>query len=348
MTLWTTFCPSKICWELTAIETTGKSPRSDWQKHQSLIAESLNTIKTAGISGIRLVIFPSELTTDGKIFDWKPIEIMLTLCRESHLLVDLCIGPFQYPYYPGIYLPKELTKQISPSEKYLDTDLFLESYGIDFLERQMNRHGNDKRIRGFHLANEWPDKQGIAGREEIKLTVSHEFMIATASYLKKATTKPILLNTNIDASDKKKMENVFGKITQLLGKQGHIGFDIYPSQEVWKKVPLQKIRRVFESYSKSFAIICSSLSPSEIYFAEVEAQPWGNGNSWFHLIKNEIDPQEKVLTYSRTSLPNTWRKYIQQTNCQSVSLWGADFWLSAEKMGITWPLEQLKSCIETK
>lgn len=346
MNLWTTFCPSKISWELTEIQTVGRSPRSDWLNNKTLIIESLQKLQNAGIIGIRLVIFPTEITPDGKSFDWKPIETMLTLCHNLNLLVDLCIGPFQYPYYPGIYLPKELMQHVSLAEKFLDSNLVLENYGSDFLKQQMKRYGNDNRIHGFHLANEWPDRQSIAGKEEIKMTISPEFMIAAASYLKKATTKPILLNTNIDATDKRKLEKAFAAITQIFGTQGKLGLDIYPSQETWRKVPLQKTNRLFESYVKSFSKTCTALAPCEIYFAEVEAQPWGNGKSWFRLIKNEINPEEKVLTYSRNSLPKTWEKYIQQTNCQSVSFWGADFWLSAEKMGITWPLKQIKSFIE--
>jgi hypothetical protein len=342
MNLWTTFCPSKICWELTYIESKGKKPTSEWLKYKPLIEESLKLLKKYGIDGIRLVIFPGEVTTDGKRFDWTAIETMLNVCRKQHILVDLCLGPYQYPYYPGIYLPPQLLQYIYDNDNALDTNPELRKYGIYSLQAQLEKYGEDKRIAGFHLANEWPDRQNISGKEKLKKAISEDFMIRAAALIKASTDKPIRLNTNVNASDKKRITNIFTNMITILGSQGYLGFDIYPSQETWKKQPLQKLRRLFENYSFTFRQVKKSLKGCTLYFAEVEAQPWGNGRAWHDIIKSEVNPQEKVLQYSSTSLEKTWDTYIKRTNCNIVSLWGSDFWLAANKLGITWPLKAVK------
>ncbi len=343
MTIWTTFCPRKLSWELTAITSRSKAASSDWQKNILLIEDSLKLLRTYGISGIRLVIFPEELTTNGKQFDWHPIETMLVFCAKYKLDVDLCIGPFQYPHYPGIYLPKDLLQYVFNNTRSLDTTPVLREYGDTFLEKQLDRYGLDKRIRGFHLANEWPDGQRVAGRESVKAWISAGYMLHVGKFVKKQTTKPISLNTNIDASDKRKLATVFGEILEELEDQARLGFDIYPSQETWRKAFWQKLRRLVEPYQRSFQWSRKKFALCEIYFCEVEAQPWGNGQSWQRIIANEPRPEEKVLQYSRQSLPKTFEKYIKPCKPYEISLWGSDFWLSAHKLGITWPLEQVKA-----
>ncbi len=344
MEIWTTFTPRKVSWELTYVKTNGESSSSNWQENIGLIDNSLEKLKDSGIVGIRLVIFPSEITNDGELFDWKLIENMLDLCSKHKLRVDLCIGPFQYPHYPGIYLPSELLKIFSPRGKHIDSDFVFKEFGTRFLKAQIRKFGNDKRIHGFHFANEWPDEQNIEGKRGLRIGVSEKFMQDSARLLKSLTKKPILLNTNIDALDHRRVIKVFGEILEILAKQVKLGFDIYPSQSKWKKVPLQKLRNKVYGYSKSFKSMQNKFPESEMYFAEVEAQPWGGGQSWYQLINEETNPKEKILTYTKSSLNETWSKYIAGTNCQALSLWGSDFWLSADMMGIKWPLEQV-SCL---
>lgn len=343
MTIWTTFCPSKICWELTAVQTEEVKPTSNWLTHQEIIIDSLSLLKKHGIAGIRLVIFPNEVTPDGKTCDWTAIDTMLGICKKKNILVDLCLGPYQYPYYPGIYLPVGLLDHVYENDNALDTNPELRKFGMFYLQTLLERYSQDKRIYGFHLGNEWPDRQNISGKEQVKKSISEDFMMRAASLIKASTDKPLRMNTNIDISDRHKITNKLTNILTILGIQGYLGFDIYPSQETWKKAPLQKLRRLFETYSYTFRQTKKVLKGTTLYFAEVEAQPWGDGRSWFRIISHEPDPQEKVLSYSSTSLQNTWNTYIKRTNCEIVSLWGSDFWLAANKMGITWPLEEVKT-----
>lgn len=342
MTFWTTFTPGKVSWELTTIQTRAKGGDSNWMRHLDIIEASLKKLKANGIAGIRLVIYPYELTEDGKKFDWKPLETMLTLCKKHKLGVEWCIGPFQYPNYPGIYFPKPLLRHVFNNTRMLDTQPQLREFGTMYLEKQLERYGDDDRIRGFHFANEWPDIQHVQGKESVRTGVSPAYMLEAAKYIKEHTDKPISFNTNIDASDKRKIDNVFGELFDGLGNRARLGFDIYPSQETWRKAFLQKLRRIFEPYQKSYQWSCNRFPQCEMFFCEVEAQPWGSGQSWYKMINDEPNPQEKVLLYAKESLPKTMKKYIKPTTTKEVSLWGGDFWLSADAMGVKWPLEQVK------
>ncbi|HUQ85106.1 MAG TPA: hypothetical protein VM077_02175 [Candidatus Limnocylindrales bacterium] len=343
MKLWTTFTPQKVAWELSYILTKGKSPNSKWQENTALIDESIKKLKKAGISGIRLVIYPSELTTDGKVFRWEAINKMLKLSKKNKVEVDLCIGPFQYPNYPGIYLPEKMLNFVFDNKRCLDTTSQLWKYGMSFLEEQIAIYGEDPRIHGFHFANEWPDPQKVKGKEKIKTCISHAFMIECAKYLKANTAKPILLNTNIEAIEKSKLSKTFGEILGVLGDRGRLGFDVYPSQFIWKRYFIQKLLYLLLPYRQFFKSFQKKFGKCEMYFAEVEAQPWGSGQSWYQLINESENPNERVLKYANDSLDKTFHKYINKSGCSTVSLWGSDFWLAADKMGIKWPLEKVKS-----
>lgn len=342
MKLWTTFCPQKICWEVTTVKGKGSGGEGNWLRHVALIEQSLRLLRKSGISGIRLVIYPNEITPDGEKFDWTPIETMLDVCKKHRLQVDLCVGPFQYPNYPGVYLPNVLLELVFANTRSLDTTAVIRTFGETFLQKQLERYAEDRRIHGFHLANEWPDKQRVQGREQVKTWISEAFMLWAVSYLKDHTEKPITLNTNIDVSDGRRLKSVFNELFTLLGKQGRLGFDVYPTQETWRKVPLQKLHRLWEPYHRSFRRAKKQFPLTKFYFCEVEAQPWGDGRSWSQIITSEVNPQEKVLQYSPQSLPQTFKNYIRKSRVDDVSLWGADFWLSAYEMGISWPLEQIK------
>lgn len=223
----------------------------------------------------------------------------------------------------------------------LDTSPILRDFGDMYLEKQLEKYGRDKRIRGFHFANEWPDMQRVGGKESVRSGVSHAYMLDAAKYIKEHTDKQISMNTNIDASDKKKLSGTFGELFALLENRARLGFDVYPSQETWRKAFWQKLKRFFEPYQKSYQWCDNRFPNCELFFCEVEAQPWGNGWSWYRIINAAENPHEKVLQYANDSLPKTMKKYILPTKTKEVSLWGAEFWLSADAMGITWPLGQI-------
>lgn len=341
MEIWTTFFPKKVAWEITSAMANGEGGSSDWLKHEAIINEALQTLKKAGIKGVRLIIIPTELTTDGKQYDWSPVEKALSLCHKHKLAVDFCLGPFQYAHYPGIRLPQMLQRDVNEGLAFLDTNPKLREYGLRFLELQLKRYSRDARIRGFYLGNEWPDRN-IVERTTIKIGVSRGFMAESASIAKDATVKPILFNTNIDPASQRRLFEVFQPFHEILGKQMRLGFDPYPSRERWDVTPLVKMKRFVKSYSACVENVCSVFDKSQLFFAEVEAQPWGHGESWYRLIKESKNPNEKIYNFHKDDLKKTFAKYISPTGIQEVSLWSPEFWLVAQFMGIAWPLEEVK------
>lgn len=338
MKIWTTYCPQKVAWELTYRKTNGDLPTGDWQKHKSIIRDSLILLKDHGISGIRLVIFPYEVT-DGTTCDFSPVEYMLELCQSIGLEVDFCIGPFQYPHYPGVRLPYPLTQKIANIHPVIDADVFFWKFGMEWLDLQLKRYGKDTRIRGFYLGNEWPDAQRIERREHVITTISESFMMQAVLILKDMTDKPIFFNTNIDASFTRKVRGIFSEFFAELGKQSRLGWDVYPSQEDWK---VRLLHKVFP-WDKAVTSLTSLISRDQMLFTELEGQPWGGGKAWEYYIKRELDPQYKVLQYSQHSLPDSWKRYVIPSKIKEVNIWGSDFWLVAFAAGITWPLEQIKA-----
>ena len=337
MTLWTTFCPQKVCWELTYRETNGDLPTSDWQKRKNLIRDALALLKEHGISGIRLVIFPYEIT-DGKSYEFSSIDYVLELCQQLSLEVDFCVGPFQYPHYPGVRLPYPFVQRLSADQTVLDDDVFFWKFGLEFLTIQMKRYGKDSRIRGFYLGNEWPDRQKIERKESLATTISANFMMQCALIMKDFTTKPILFNTNIEAALTDKLKKTFGDLFRELGDQVRIGFDVYPSQIDWKLRVLHRMK----PYAKAMQALNGFVLREQRLFTELEAQPWGEGRAWEYYIKQAQNPQQAVLQYSRDSLPTSWKNFVLPSQITEINLWGSEFWLVAYHAGVTWPLEQVK------
>ena len=346
MEFWTTFTPKKIAWELTSVSTKGKKPTYNWIKNIHHVKDSLFKLKKSGIVGIRLVIYPSELSIDALRFNFRPIEKILDICMQFDLKVDLCIGPFQYPNYPGIYLPDYMLENINKDLDFLDSNLEIRKYSEKFLKLQLNKFGDDKRLHGFHLANEWPDWQKIEGRRNIKLGISKAYMLDVASFLVRMTKKSISLNTNINPISKREIKSTFSDIFEILSTQGQLGFDIYPTQEKWGNNPYQRLKSMLFDYSKAFRDLQKKYSQVEIYFAEVEAQPWGSGQSWYEMINKEPDVDQKILNYEHHSLSQTFEKYIKNSGAKIISLWGCDFWIAADMMGVKWPLNQIKKLNE--
>lgn len=343
MEIWTTFTPRKVVWELTSLLSEGVSPSYNWIDNLDLVKESLIKLKQAGIVGIRLVIYPQELTKDAVSFDFKLIDLILDCCQKYNIKVDFCLGPFQYPHYPGIYLPDKLLSKIRSDQNFLDQNSEIKNYALNFLELQLDKFGNDQRINGFHLANEWPDSQRIEKRRELKISISKTFMLEITNKIVKMTNKNVSINTNKSPLSIVALNNTFSEILNILKSQGKLGFDIYPTQLKWNNNLLQGIINIFFNYQKAFRKLQKLYPQTDFYFAEVEAQPWGSGQSWFAIISNEENINIKILNYYHNSLINTFNKYIYKSNAKIISLWGSEFWLVADKMGIEWPLNQIEN-----
>lgn len=343
MEIWTTFSPQKVSWELTTAQNKGKGGDSDWLKNLDLIKKSLLILKSYKISGIRLVIFPPDLIQDGEIFNWEKLNRVLSLTKQLNLKVDWCLGPFQYPYGPGIRIPRKFFPHFLEGFKFIDQDPGLRKYALAFLNEQLNEFAKDKRINGFFVSNEWPDCHGIDGLKEVKGCVSKDFMKEILSIVKSKTDKPINVNTNISIDQSLKLLSTFNELLDVVGKQGVLGLDIYPFRETWKRLPKIKFFRLFKPYRKRLVELRNKLKPVEVNFAEIEAQPWGSGQSWYEIIKSSPNPEKQIGTFKRGQLLGTYNHYIKETKIKKISLWGADFWLTAHEQGIKWPFEDVKN-----
>src|SRR5258708_38243485 len=79
---------------------------SDWMNNTDVMEKNIAALAHAGFKGGRLAVFPFELTNDGNKFDFLSIDTALDIMHKHNMTADLCVGPFDYPYGPGIRVPK--------------------------------------------------------------------------------------------------------------------------------------------------------------------------------------------------------------------------------------------------
>ncbi len=326
--LWTNFCPTKLYWELKQLPEFFSLSGSWWESAQ-IIDKQLRLLKKAGITGLRLNIFSSEITSDAQTLHWQPIEVMLELAQKNALDVQLCLGPYQYPLWPGIRLPDVFLhdKQVN---QVIDSNKKWQSFGKEFLETQLKRYGKDQRISGFYLGNEWHTAQAIENfpKKKQQFRVSAKQMETLTRVCKKCTKKNIIFNTNFQPFQTKKIEYTFLSLFKILKNQASIGFDIYPSQETFSKAPRLFLHRKLHSFSKDIELLKKQFS-QRLTISEFEAQPWGNGKSWYEQLKIHT---HTVPNFAKI-LIDTFERYISPSQFDQVTLWGAEYWLVAYHMG---------------
>lgn len=336
--VWANFCPKKFYWELRRLPTF-KAGSEEWWENPALFKEQLRLLKKAGITGLRLNIFNTELTTDALTIHWKPLDLFLQWADETELEIHLCLGPYQYPLWPGIRLPSVLLKE-KKIAKVIDQNKKFKEFGLGFLEEQLKRYAKHKLITGFYLGNEWHTTQRIEDfdkKNEI-FTISVKHMESMARLCKKLTKKPILLNTNFQANQLKQLEHTFLSLIKILRNQAWIGFDIYPSQENLIKSPFLLLHRKLHTYQDDIGSLKKKFIP-RLLISEFEAQPWGNGESWYDQIKKSPD----VVKTSAVQLDQTFPTFVSSKQFEQATLWGAEFWLIAYHMGHSEMLDQVLS-----
>ena len=140
---------------------------------------------------MRLVLMPDELIGEEGVYNWKPVEKILDLMVKYRIRADCCTGPIDYPYNPGIRLPKEVKNILKQEVKEtgrnqikisMGVDRWLpksseviREFGLNFFEAFLKRYGMDKRIGKFYIGNEWPDLHGIEGTK-VMANISKDFM----------------------------------------------------------------------------------------------------------------------------------------------------------------------------
>lgn len=338
--LWTNFCPKKHFFELKQLPEFS-TLSEQWWDAPKVLSQELQLLKKAGITGIRANIFCNELTTDAQTLHWQPIETLLKLAQKNNLEVQLCLGPYQYPLWPGIRLPQSLLEDRLPN-KIVDANKKWKTFGKEFAEAQLKRYGKDPRISGFYLGNEWHTSQAIENFPNKKqlFRVSAKHMESLARVCKKWTRKPILFNTNIQPHLQKKLEYTFLSLIKILKNQMWVGFDIYPSRETFFNAPLLFLHRKLHSFTKDIALTKKRFL-ERVTISEFEAQPWGNGKSWYEQLKihtHTVPIQAKILRM-------TFAQYISAKQFDQVTLWGTEYWLIAYHMGQPQMLDAIEKLV---
>ncbi|HSW97240.1 MAG TPA: hypothetical protein VLF89_05430 [Candidatus Saccharimonadales bacterium] len=359
----TTFCPRKEMWESAQyLKMQGNwsgGDSSNWMQHTEIIEKNITALANAGFKGGRLAIFPFELTNDGNNFDFSPIETALDLMNKHDMTADFCVGPFDYPYGPGIRVPKSFQERLQtevvdqgentiivslssdPKARVLSADL--RDYELHFLDTVLKKYGDDPRIAKFYLGNEWPDKHGIEG-VSATMSVSNTFMEEAVARMLAGTDKEIALNTNIYAGDVTKLQTTFGKIFTMLGKKGILGIDAYPTREA--QIP--RMATQMKNYGHNIQAIRNAFPGTDIVFTEFQgelyAQPPLAGKSWADIEKNY--PTE-VKTFFQRDFPPTLKTYVVASGIKEVGIWGAPLWYVTGQMGYTLPLDMMHTIADT-
>lgn len=328
-------CPKKLFWELSQLNQF--STLTDrWWEHPELLLEQLTLLQKAGIKGIKLNVFNTELTQDGETIDWQPLDLFLSLAEKLNVKVHLCLGPYQYPLWPGIRLPNSVHTSLK-NEKLIESNKQCKQFGTSFLEASLKRYGKHSQITGFYLGNEWHTAQSVENLDQKKmLNVSTKHMESLARLCKKMTRRPIFFNTNFDAYEHKKIEHTFKPFHKLLKQQFWLGLDVYPSQETFMKAPRLTIRRKLHRYTNEVHFLKEKFTP-HIVVSEFEAQPWGDGKSW----KEQIEKNPQLIDETAQQLSKAFLRYLKPIAFDSVAYWGSEFWLVAYHMGRPQMLEHV-------
>lgn len=343
---WTTLTPRKLYWEATQIPNFTATNRDNfyqnWHHNPTFLQESMHLLRDKGITGLRLNIFNFEITTNGKEYNWQPLETALNAAQHANLQVDLCIGPFAYPLWPGLRLPELLKKHLPPdsSTQLLDHNNALNEFARHHISQQLERYGQDERVEGFYLSNEWPNDQQVEGQERLWSKASQELIKQLAIICQEKTNKTITMNTNLDATQINEISTTYQPIWQLLPKQFNLALDVYPSQENIKKSPLLWIKRQQHSYQHAIYQLAQKI-PVPLTFGELEAQPWGNGQSWFtQITAPDLLPQS--AGNFNLELIKTYRRYVYQTPIQKITWWGSEYWIIQALLSNLQPLNTIQ------
>jgi hypothetical protein len=326
----TTFFPRKIMWELTR--------ESEWSNNPEVIDDAVKLLAENGIKRMRLVVVPFELTHDGEKYSWSAIDNMLEMFSQHGVACDLCAGPMDYPYGPaGVRLPKKYEEMID-KDIHISMDYHpIRDWALDFTDKIFERYGNNGLIDRFYIGNEWPDRHAIEGTN-YAMTIGKDFMLEVISRASKRTNKKLVLNSNIHPSMTRRLDTEFGLILKLLGSQGVLGLDTYPTQEE-KDLRLSLAN---QDYGLLVQRVQDLFPDTEIEFTEMQAEPWPDdveGKPWDEILTKHFD--RVVDSYYRNNFPSSIETHLIPSGLKKHVFWGAPLWLVANKMGYKFPLQMI-------
>lgn len=312
-------CPRKLYWELGQLPKFAGLNQNWWEKPEILV-ECLHILKSHGIDFVRLTIYNTELTDYPQTINFKPLDLFIGIAKRLDLKIDFCLGPYQYPLYPGIRLPASLREGLKSTK--LDDKKSVTDFGRWLISEQLKRYGKNRTIRAFYLGNEWHTGQRIEDGDKKQYLVSEKHMQSLARLCKKNTKKPIIFNTNYDVVQCKKIQHQFLPLFSVLKQQACLGLDIYPSRIHPLKTPQIWFNRYRQKFSEAVATLKSQFS-DQVIISEFEAQPWGDGKDWYTQIQKSKAGNEQIVK----TLKKTVADYQLFKNFPVVTLWSAEYWL---------------------
>lgn len=360
----TTLFPRKIFYEMMlAKHQLGEWPGGEelWFKHLEIFEEALQILKDAGIKSARLEVVPFELSKDGKEFDWQPLELAIEMMKMYDIAVELCIGPLDYPYHPGIRLPikledtlraeinskgeNEIRISMDQDGNFPNSSAEIRDFGLLFTQEIMKRFGNHPDIRRFYIGNEWPNEHGVegSGLGHVTMKVEKDFMLEVVRIVKAATDKKIAINTNIHPSEPQILEKDLGELINILGEQGIVGFDTYSTREAESP---ELFPTMFQ-YEEMMKQIRAMYPKTEMVFTEFQAETWPPdelaGRAWAEIYQNHPD---LVTQFYQNFFPPTLESHVIASGIKDVNLWGAPLIIVCSMLGYDFPKRMMSTIAE--
>ncbi|MGH7246246.1 MAG: hypothetical protein ACREGI_04935 [Candidatus Levyibacteriota bacterium] len=214
----------------------------------------------------------------------------------------------------------------------------LRDYALTFFDAQLQKYGNDSRIGKFYIGNEYPDKHAIEGVSGVTMSFAPDFMEELAKRAKQGTTKQIALNTNKYPTDFAGITSSFGRIFNILGNQGVLGIDTYPTREG---------KYDANAYGRAVAALKAYFPQTQFAFTEYQCEPYATGavagKPWTTIF---ADHPDIFRQFYQGAFPRSLDSHMAPTeqppsNMREVNLWGAPAWLIAKRMGYTFPLQMI-------
>jgi hypothetical protein len=336
----------------------GDSDESDWLKHPEIIDSLLKTLAEHGIKGGRLEIVPFEVTQDGTTYDWTAMDTALDLMQKNGLAADLAVGPLNFPYDPGVRLPRkfedEVKKQtegkgkqnihisLQPDKNFSELSTALRDYSLQFIKEVIAKYGNDQRVDKIYVGNEWPDANSIEGvSRDVTMTVGQDLIEEIIKIILSTTEKRIAINTNIPPSELGQIKKKLGPLLELMGNRGALGLDPYPTQE--EKDGTLKNR--MKDYGKYVAAVREAFPLIEIIFTEYQFELFGDfgGAAWAKIMTEQ--PQTVDDFYTK-DLPPSFDPYAIDSGIREMGVWGAPAWPVFAQLGYDFPLKTLSALNE--
>ncbi len=360
----TTFFPRKVMWEYAQLlkqqgKWQGNSDESDWLSHMDILDTIFGQLEKVGIKGARLEMVPFEVTKDGQIYDWSPVDQILDLMKKHHMVADLCIGPINFPYDPGARFPIVFQDKLNAAFKDAQTKQIIISmqtdpnfpqlsgeirdYALQFVQQITGKYGKDQRVDKFYLGNEWPDTNNIEGVAGGTIRLASDFMQEAIKNILAATDKRIALNTNVPPSDLDQMKQKLGALLNQLGARGVLGLDPYPTQEAQDPTLAPRMK----DYGKYVTALRQTFPQTEVIFTEYQAEPWPPqgvaGKSWVDIVKQNPNV---ITDFYLKAFPQNLAPYMSGAQIKEIGLWGAPVWPVMAALGDDFPYEMFSALNE--